>query len=295
MYRTDLIGYYVNFDEEQRTGLIVGASHDGAMVQMNWEAFGKWHDEFARGVKPEERSQYPGSESRTVSYDHITEVVSNSPKYSVGVVVLQPKSAKIQPIQRTNKPSQNPVPPVANRENGSPTPLRMRSGSSQEIEIMAQCAVFDSENELVEIYASKKEAKAHNKGTDLVFIDAKNFPEGGIGEYETVDQLFPPKEKPVKADGEKRTRGPSASLTGQYTVVKSDAGRFNEEDARYAIHKALVENNNFEDYFAATPEKYDFLTSGGKTVTDTPAIFARYALRRGWISVGEVVVEDDAE
>ena len=292
MYRTELIGYYVNFDDEKRTGLIVGASHDGAMVKMNWEAFQKWHDEFARGVKPENRSEYPGSESRIVPYEQITELLSKDAKYLVESVVLQPKSAKIQPIQRTNKPSQNPVPPVANRENGSPTPLRMRSGSSQEIEIMAQCAVFDSENELVEIYASKKEAKAHNKGTDLVFIDAKNFPEGGIGEYATVEDLFPPKEKPVKAEGEKRERTNSVPLIGGYTVVKADAARFGEDDARAAIHAALVQNNNFEDYFAATPESYEFTTSGGKVVADTPKIFARYAIRRGWITVGDVVVED---
>ena len=294
MYRTDLIGYYVNFDDEQRTGLIVGASHDGAMVQMNWEAFQKWHDEFARGVKPEDRSQYPGTESRTVSYDHITEVVSNSPKYSVGVVVLQPKSAKIQPIQRTNKPSQNSVPPVANRENGSPTPLRTRSGSSQEIEIMAQCAVFDSENELVEIYASKKEAKAHNKGTDLVFIDAKNFPEGGIGEYATVEDLFPPKEKPVKAEGEKRTRT-VVKLIGDYTVVKTDKTRLPEGDARDDIRDALFNNGNFEAFFEQAPAKVTYTNNKGQEAETTASAYASYALRRGWISVGEVVVEDDAE
>ena len=291
-YRSELIGFFVNFDDEQLSGEIIGVGHDDALIQINWQETRRWHDEFARGVPAKQRSPYPGSQSRTMTYDQINDLVTKEPKYRNPAIANSREPVKIQtiPSQSTTriKPHQSAAMPV----DGSSTALRKRSVSSQEIEIMAKCAVFDSENELIEIYESKKEAKAHNKGTDLVFVTAKDFPEDGIGQYATVEDLFPPKEEPVAEEGEKRTRGPVATLTGPYTVVKADAGRFSEEDPRFAIHKALVENDNFEDYLAATPESYEFTTSGGKVVVDTPKTFARYALRRGWIVQGDVQVED---
>ena len=160
-------------------------------------------------------------------------------------------------------------------------------------------AVFDSENVLIKVYDSKKEAKAHNKGTDLQFIDTKNFPEGGIGEYATVEDLFPPKEAPV-AEGEetKRTRT-VVKYEGKYTVLKADNARLAEEDERAKLHSALVNNDNVEDYLAAAPEVANFTSSRGATQKVSATGYLAYAVKRGWVVMGdapvaeEVVVEEE--
>ena len=160
-------------------------------------------------------------------------------------------------------------------------------------------AVFDSENVLIKVYDSKKEAKAHNKGTDLQFIDAKNFPENGIGEYATVEDLFPPKEAPV-AEGEetKRTRT-VVKYEGKYTVLKADNARLAEDDERAKLHSALVNNDNVEDYLAAAPEVANFTSSRGATQKVSATGYLAYAVKRGWVVMGdapvaeEVVVEEE--
>lgn len=287
-----LIGKYVNLTYVERSGRIVAAGGETIWVEFNWSTVDKLNREVVLGVPLSRRIKYVPHQL-VLNLSDTQEFITDKPKYQPEPVAFFQDTGIIQSIQRRQEPTLNkPHQSAAMQVDGSLTSLRNGSDSSQEIEIMAKCAVFDSENLLVAIYDSKKEAKAHNKGTDLQFIDAKNFPEDGIGEYATVEDLFPPKEAPVKEDtGEKRTRGPVAEVSGSYSVVKADAARFPAEDSRAQIHKALVENNSFEAFFAATPESYTFTTSRGKEITEKPVTFARYALRRGWISVGEVVVE----
>lgn len=288
---TYLFGQFVNYDDEKLTGQIHGVGHDGAMVQINWQIGAMWHDEFKRGVKPQDRSEYPAPILRTLPYDQL-HLVSKEPKYLVEGLALNPNPCKIQTSPRRQSSQSIPRPQVAKPVAGSPSPLRNGSGSSQEIEIMAKTAVFDSENELVGVYTSGKEAKKHNKGDDLVFVSEKDFPADGIGEH-TAESLFPKKEAPVKAEGEsKRT---VIKRVGEYTVVKADGARFNEGDERAAIHAALVESASVEEFLEKSPKVANFTSSRGAAQSVTASGYMAYAFKRGWLTQGDVVVEEAGE
>lgn len=293
-----LLDKYVNFPDG-RSARIVNCFGGQYQVVYNWQELDLW----AEAIRADKRavSLYlcPPFKWEFFTGDEIHDLVSDTPKYLLEGVALSKKHSIIQPIQRNSPPRNFSQSATAMSSVASSTPLRIGSGSSQEIEIMAKCAVFDSENVLIKVYDSKKEAKAHNKGTDLQFIDAKNFPEGGIGEYATVEDLFPPKEAPV-AEGEetKRTRT-VVKYEGKYTVLKADNARLAEDDERAKLHSALVNNDNVEDYLAAAPEVANFTSSRGATQKVSATGYLAYAVKRGWVVMGdapvaeEVVVEEE--
>lgn len=293
-----LLDKYVNFPDG-RSARIVNCFGGQYQVVYNWQELDLW----AEAIRADKRavSLYlcPPFKWEFFTGDEIRDLVSDTPKYLLEGVALSKKHSIIQPIQRNSPPRNFSQSAAAMSSVASSTPLRTGSGSSQEIEIMAKCAVFDSENVLIKVYDSKKEAKAHNKGTDLQFIDTKNFPEGGIGEYATVEDLFPPKEAPV-AEGEetKRTRT-VVKYEGKYTVLKADNARLAEDDERAKLHSALVNNDNVEDYLAAAPEVANFTSSRGATQKVSATGYLAYAVKRGWVVMGdapvaeEVVVEEE--
>ena len=293
-----LLNNYVNFPDG-RSARIVNCFGGQYQVVYNWQELDLW----AEAIRADKRavSLYlcPPFKWEFFTGDEIRDLVSDAPKYLLEGVALSKKHSIIQPIQRNSPPRNFSQSATTLSSVASSTPLRTGSGSSQEIEIMAKCAVFDSENVLIKVYDSKKEAKAHNKGTDLQFIDTKNFPEGGIGEYATVEDLFPPKEAPV-AEGEetKRTRT-VVKYEGKYTVLKADNARLAEDDERAKLHSALVNNDNVEDYLAAAPEVANFTSSRGASQKVSATGYLAYAVKRGWVVMGdapvaeEVVVEEE--
>lgn len=293
-----LLNNYVNFPDG-RSARIVNCFGGQYQVVYNWQELDLW----AEAIRADKRavSLYlcPPFKWEFFTGDEIRDLVSDTPKYLLDGVALSEKHSIIQPTQRNSPPRNFSQSAAAMSPIASSTPLRKGSGSSQEIEIMAKCAVFDSENVLVKVYDSKKEAKAHNKGTDLQFIDAKNFPEGGIGEYATVEDLFPPKEA-SETEGEetKRTRT-VVKYEGKYTVLKADNARLAEDDERAKLHSALVSNDNVEDYLAAAPEVANFTSSRGATQKVSATGYLAYAVKRGWVVMGdapvaeEVVVEEE--
>jgi hypothetical protein len=292
-----LLSKYVNFDDEQVTGQVVYLLGGVAQVVFNWQELELWRQATGLNKSLFKTHVWPIFEYKFYRYDELHRLVSDVPKYLREGVALTPKSGIIQSIQRDNQPRINPQTPTAKSSFASSTPLRERSGLSQEIEIMAKTAVFDSENVLVDIYESKKEARAHNKGTDLKFIDAKSFPKGGIGEYATVETLFPAKEKPAKPEGEK-TRT-VVKREGTYRVVKADGARFNDGDERGLLHTALMGSTSVEEYLGKAPKEAKFTSSRGAAQVVTAAGYMSYAFKRGWISQGEasddqpeVVVEE---
>lgn len=295
-----LLNNYVNFPDG-RSARIVNCFGGQYQVVYNWQELDLWSEAIRADKRAVSLYLCPPFKWEFFTGDEIRDLVSDTPKYLLQDVALSKKACIIQHIERRTVPLTNPPQKVAKSSGALPTPLRTRSGTYQEIETMAKCAVFDSENLLVAVYDSKKEAKAHNKGTDLQFIDAKNFPENGIGEFSTVEDLFPPKEVAVEEDGEdkpKRART-VVKYEGKYTVLKADNARLAEEDERAKLHSALVNNDNVEDYLAAAPEVANFTSSRGATQKVSATGYLAYAVKRGWVVIGdapvaeEVVVEEE--
>lgn len=176
---------------------------------------------------------------------------------------------------------------------------------------MARTAAFGADNMLIAVYASGKEAKTALKGQkDIVFVTESTFdeatkenslmdPDGVILSKET---LFPAPERKAaapKAEGEEggepAERKPRVRhvLEGPYHVVKDNGARFAVDDERGALHEALIKNTTCEDYFAAAPEKVKFVSSRGAEQTCTAAVYFGYAIKRGWVKLGEP--SDDTE
>ena len=294
-----VLGKFVNFDDEQATGQVIAVGGDLVYILMNWQECNLWDAAKMANQKPWETHQWPVFKPRILTRNEIHDLVSDTPKYLLEGVALSKKHSIIQPIQRNSPPRNFSQSATTLSSVASSTPLRTGSGSSQEIEIMAKCAVFDSENVLIKVYDSKKEAKAHNKGTDLQFIDAKNFPENGIGEYATVEDLFPPKEASVSEGEETKRTRTVVKYEGKYTVLKADNARLAEDDERAKLHSALVNNDNVEDYLAAAPEVANFTSSRGASQKVSATGYLAYAVKRGWVVMGdapvaeEVVVEEE--
>lgn len=171
---------------------------------------------------------------------------------------------------------------------------------------MAKTAVFTKEAELLGVYSNGKAAKAahpEHKEQELEFMTEKEFEP--FGSYETAEQVF----------GVKKTRTPRLDadgnpfaavatrvvrkLDGEYVVVKADGVRFNDDDERSVVHAALIaEPHTFCAFLARAPERYTFTTGRGRAATESASVWARYALRRGWIRLaGEeaATADDEAE
>lgn len=158
---------------------------------------------------------------------------------------------------------------------------------------MAKTACFDAEGVLINIYDSGKEAKAANKGTDVTFVHNKNFPEGGIGEYKTLEDLFPaPEPEPAPAAREPGTRT-VIKREGAYVVVKADGARFPEGDERAALHSALMNNTSVEAYLEAAPAEANFTSSRGAAQKVSATGYMAYAFKRGWVA--QTTTESDSE
>lgn len=289
-----MLNNYVNFPDGQ-SARIVNCFGGQYQVVYNWQELDLWSEAIRADKRAVSLYLCPPFKWEFFTGDEIRDLVSDTPKYLLQDVALSKKASIIQPIERRTVPLTNPPPKVAKSSVALPTPLRTRSGTSQEIETMAKCAVFDSENLLVAVYDSKKEAKAHNKGTDLQFIDAKNFPENGIGEYATVEDLFPPKEAAVEEDGEdkpKRTRT-VVKREGEYSVVKTDGARCPEGDDRNLFVDALLNSSTCEEFFSKVPEEVTYTNNKGVETSTTAKAWFSYAFRRGWVVLGDAPVADE--
>lgn len=148
---------------------------------------------------------------------------------------------------------------------------------------MAKTACFDAEGVLINIYESGKEAKTANKGTDVQFVTVKNFPEGGIGEHQTVEDLFPAPEPVVKETSDAPRTRTVIKREGAYIVVKADGARYNEGDTRTEMHSALVNSNSVEEFMEKAPEKVTFTTTRGSEQSVSATGYLAYAWKRGWV------------
>jgi hypothetical protein len=286
VYRTELLSKFYNDDERQLSGQVVGINFKDAAVLYNWREFRDKNNAAARGVNVKDDTLFLDCYTEHVLLDTVAANMTKEPRYATNNYNLVEK----------------PIAFPGSRGNIQSTLNYQRSHTSashdakyfKELQ-MARTAAFDSENELINTYESGKAAKAAHKGqTDVKFVSEKDF--APIGEYKTVDQLFPKAEKPVKTKPEvTTTRAAAVTLSGEYNVVKRDGARFPEDDVRSTVHAALVDSATFEEFLKKTPAEYSFTTSRGATITEKPVTYARYALRRGWISVGDVQVIVEAE
>jgi hypothetical protein len=285
-YRTELLSKFYNDDERQLSGQVVGINFVDASVLYNWREFRDKNNAAARGVDTKDDSLFLDCYVEHILLDQVSANLTKTPKYAINNYDLLEKPIAFPGSRVSIQPTL--------KERRSNTSASYDAKQFKELQ-MAKTAVFDSENELINVYESGKAAKTAHKGqTDVKFVTEKDF--APIGQYDTVESLFPKPEKPVKEKAEGAvTRSPATALTGAYTVVKADGVRFTEGDERGLAHSVLVSNSNFEDYLAAAPKEITFETSRGAKNTITPTNWARYALRRGWIKVGDVQVVVEAE
>ncbi len=145
-------------------------------------------------------------------------------------------------------------------------------------------AVFKDTNVVKEIFPSMSAAKKEVKGVEGIVLVKENAPEA------TVIQFPPVPEKPVKkvsTAGSPTNVTIRGDLSGAYAWTGAPRSRLKPDDPRAVYHDALAENTSFEAYFEAvkdTPE-VTVTTLRGGTKTDTAKIYAKYAVRCGWVKV----------
>lgn len=164
-----------------------------------------------------------------------------------------------------------------------------------------ETVVFSQEAQLLGRYTSQKAAKEAHKGEKgLHFINANNFQP--IGEYDTVDQLFPKPEPTESGDGSTTSSGATGPrnrythppMAGPY-VVRTVACRANMDDPRYEYVEALLANTSFEGYFAAVVnKKVEYVSNKGKPSAVSAERMMRYFLKRGWVDYPEGSPEAEA-
>ncbi len=149
--------------------------------------------------------------------------------------------------------------------------------------IVRTATVFAESNTLEAIHPSISAAKAAAKGRpELKLVKETEAPE-----------LFPPVEpKPEVAKAQRVAKGPTnitihGDLTGTYTWAGALRSRLVPADPRSIYHDALAANTSFEAYFEAVKDhpKVEFVSKRGNPKVDTAAIYAKYAVRCGWVTV----------
>lgn len=241
-------------------GQIVGLGTN-VMIMVNWEEVDQW---FTSNRKS--RGEFPKTILQYITFEELA---------------FLRDQGKIQPIPTS---PQRPAKTAGSLSNS----VRERTENMKELQ-MAKTFAFDSENEIIGEFDSVKEAKAHHKGqSDVTFVHEKNFPEGGIGAFATVEDLFPAPEvvEPEEDDKPKRTRT-VVNRAGAYVVVKADGARFQEGDARADLHDALMNSNTVEEYLEKAPAEAKFTSARGAEQSVTAAGYMSYAFKRGWITQDE--------
>ena len=270
-----LLGQYISIESMQASAKITGVDNTRVYAILNYEEWANWENTWDKKTK----IPSPPLDHYDVQLSELDEkLVFPTPQYHNKTLAFPTRSGIIHTPLETKRF----IPPL-------------RRGSTEE-NIMARTAVFDSENVLIKVYASGKEAKAAHKGaTDLKFVaePKKDEPFATIGEYETADQLFPPIVKPEKAkpepkaDGETKTRT-VVKRTGEYTIVKADGARFGEGDERGLLHSALMDSDTVEEYLEKAPKEAKFTSSRGAEQSVTASGYMAYAVKRAWIKFPSV-------
>lgn len=281
MYQYDLLNKFVNFDDESLTGQVVGVSLTDASALMNWQAMDSWF-----GAKTKNRGECPKPALRIMLYADMLHLTADTPKYLLKDLAFLTGQGKIQSVHKFQ-------PRQAKPSVVSSTSVRDRTDTFKELE-MAKTFVFDSENEIIGEFDSVKEAKTHHKGQpDVTFVHAKNFPEGGIGTFATVEDLFPAPEVVEQEEGEKPARTRTMiNRAGPYTVVKADGTRFPEGDERGALHEALISSSTVEEFLEKAPAEAKYVSTKGVDSMVTASAWFGYAIKRGWITQDVEIVSE---
>ena len=286
---THLLGQYINMDGQQYSARICQLSPTAGTVILNWGDMDAWR----AANKGSKNVASPLPECAYLNFDLALldeNSVTTSPKYDAKPLAFLVEAGIVTSASTGSGATQQAADPPPQQEP-QPEQHTSTSQSLKEENIMAKTAVFDAENQLINVYDSGKAAKAAHKPKDqpdVKFVSEKDaWPEGGVGDYVNKEDLFPPKEVPAKAEGESKPRV-TAKRSGPYIVVKADGVRFAPEDPRAAIHAALVSNSSVEDFLAASPEKAEYTSTRGAQQSVTASGWYGYALKRGWIKVGSI-------
>lgn len=162
---------------------------------------------------------------------------------------------------------------------------------------MAKTATFGVDNVLINTYTSLKEAKTAHKGEkDIQFVTEKNFGDfadllDADGNELVITDLFEVKE--VKEPSDDKPTRERKVFEGPYHVVKEFGPRFDNDDERGLLHEALVANTTCEAFLESAPEQAKYVSTKGKESTCTSRAWLGYAVKRGWIAMGEDRREED--
>lgn len=279
-FDSKLIGQYLSFPEEEACARIIAVGKTHLTAFFNFAEVDHWREHLR--LSPKDGRNAPEYIIRHIELEKLDEnLVYKEPQYRNISLAFSTGSGTIQSVP------------------GKSTSQLISEQISQGEFNMAKTAVFDSENELIEVYKSGKDAKAAHKGqTDVKYVTEDKFEP--IGQYQNKEDLFPPVEKPAKEpkapkeDGEKATRT-IIKRAGAYTVVKADGARFEPSDERAALHAAMVESETVEEYLEKAPKLAKFVSSRGAEQSVTATGYLSYGFKRGWIKQGDVAAEPEVE
>lgn len=284
-----LMALYYNDREKEVSGRVCAVNPKSITVIYNFDSVDEWRKN-NKDLPVAKRAPFPETYHAALDLSTVVDDFTDSPVFPQKTLAFLRERGIITVVSNAAKDGWKPENKVAEKQVPYAERATSQGASSkfpEEENIMAKTAVFDSDSKLIKVYDSGKAAKAAHKGqTDVIFIVAGKFPEAGIGDFKTESDLFPAKVEPEKAEGAAATRT-VIKREGTYHVLKTDGLRCPEGDERLAIHKALMENTNFDDFFKAAPEKASYTSTRGAEQSVTASAWVGYAVKRGWIGLGE--------